>query len=429
MLTNCTSRLALLATSLALAATGASASTAAAALPPGNTAQQWNQVAQDAVISTGMFQNEALLYMAYTQAAVYDAVTSIEGGYAPYGPKIPAPAGASPDAAVVEAAYRTLVHYLPTQSATLDPLHTDALEQIPDGPAKAAGIDVGATAAAAIIELRDGDGRQPVGTLTPFTPPASAGLAFWEPTPPQFLPPQTPWLKDVHPFVLDAVNRVLPGPPPALDSSKWVHEYDEIKVWGRATGSPRTQEQTDIARFWTTNVIRQYNSAFRDLATGHGLSLLKTARLLAMGAIVGADTQIACWNAKYHYGFWRPITAIATPGRDDANALTQKDPTWTPTLPTPNHPEYPAAHGCLTSAMAEVFSEFLGTNRIDVTLTSTTVPTMPTRHFERAHDLRAEIINARLWGGLHYRDSSIKGVTLGRKVARYDLHHAFRPTG
>jgi hypothetical protein len=148
-----------------------------------------------------------------------------------------------------------------------------------------------------------------------------------------------------------------------------------------------------------------------------------------MGNIAGADTQIACWNAKYHYGFWRPITAIATPGRDDGNPLTATDPTWTPTLTTPNHPEYPAAHGCLTSAMAEVFSEFLDTNRIDVTLTGTTVPTMPTRHFERANDLRAEIINARLWGGLHYRDSSVKGVTLGRKVARYVLSHAFQPTG
>jgi hypothetical protein len=188
----------------------------------------------------------------------------------------------------------------------------------------------------------------------------------------------------------------------------------------------RTQEQTDTALFWTTNVVRQYNTAFRDVAAGHGFDLLATARLLALGNVVAADTQIACWNAKYRYGFWRPITAIATPGRDDGNPLTAKDLTWTPTLTTPNHPEYPAAHGCLTSAMAGVFTAVLDTRRIDLTLTSTTVPTMPTRHFATADDLRAEIVEARLWGGLHFRGSSLAGVKLGRRVSRYVLEHAFR---
>jgi len=412
---------------LFLAVAGATAGQAAA-LPPGNSAQQWNVIAQDTVVNTpGMFQNEALLYMSYVQAAVYDAVTSIEGGYEPYGPEIRASRRASVDAAVVEAAYRTLIQYFPAQATMIGALRVEALALIPDGSAKTEGIAVGARAAADIIALRAGDGRQPVGTLTPYTPPASAGLAFWEPTPPAFLPPQTPWLKDVRPFVIKRADDFLPGPPPALDSRRWVNEYNEIKLWGRATGSPRTQEQTDIATFWTTNVIRQYNTAFRDVATSHGLSVLQTARLLAMGNVAGADTQIACWNAKYHYGFWRPVTAIAQSGRDDGNPLTTKDPSWTPTVVTPNHPEYPGAHGCFSSAMAEVFSTFLGTQRIDVTLTSTTVPTMPTRHFERAQDLRAEIVEARLWGGMHFRDSSVKGVKLGRRVAHYVLTHAFQP--
>ena len=419
--------LALLAAAFLLAIGGATQSEAAL-LPPGNPAQQWNAIAQDTVVSTpGMFQNEALLYMSYTQLAVYDAVAAIDGRYQQYGPRIAAPAGASADAAVAEAAYRTLVHYFPAQAETLAAAHIEALARITDGPAKSDGTAVGATAAANLIAVRADDGRQPVGTLTPYTPPAAAGPAFWEPTPPAFLAPQTPWLKDVRPFVIESPDRFLPEPPPALDSQRWVDDYNEIKLWGRATGSPRTPEQTDIARFWSTNVIRQYNTAFRGIATDHGLGLLQTARLLALANITGADTQIACWHAKYHYGFWRPITAIAATGRDDDNAATAKDPTWTPTLTTPNHPEYPAAHGCLTSAMAEVFSNFLNTNRIDVTLTSTTAPTMPTRHFERANDLRAEIINARLWAGLHYRNSSVQGVTLGRKVAKYVLRHALQP--
>jgi hypothetical protein len=421
-------RLVALSVAMMLLAAAAHAGRAAATLPPGNSAQQWNAIAQDTVVNTpGMFQNEALLYMSYVQAAVYDAVTSIEGGYEPYGPEIRASRRASVDAAVGEAAYRTLIQYFPAQAASLDAFHVEALALIPDGSAKTKGIAVGATAAADIIALRADDGRQPVGTLTPYTPPASAGLAFWEPTPPAFLPPQTPWLKDVRPFVIHSADDFLPPPPPSLDSRRWVNEYNEVKLWGRATGSPRTQEQTDIATFWTTNVIRQYNTAFRDLATSHGLSVLQTARLLAMGNVAGADTQIACWNAKYHYGFWRPVTAIAQPGRDDGNPSTTQDPTWTPTVATPNHPEYPGAHGCFSSAMAEVFSTFLGNQRIDITLTSTTVPTMPARHFERAEDLRAEIVEARLWGGMHFRDSSVKGVELGRRVAHYVVTHAFQP--
>jgi len=399
-------------------------------LPPGNVAQQWNTIAQDTVVNTpGMFINEGFLYMAYAQTAVYDAVTSIEGGYRPYAAKVAAPADASADAAVVEAAYRTLTHYFPSQISALDAFRAESLGLISDGTPKDHGIAVGDAAASNIIAVRADDGRQPVGTITPYTPPASAGLAFWEPTPPGFLPPQTPWLKDVRPFVIPDADRFLPGPPPALDSQQWVEEYNEILTWGRATGSPRTQEQTNIALFWSTNGVRQYNTAFRDVATNHVLNLLQTARLLAIGDIVAADTQIACFNAKYHYGFWRPVTAIATAGRDDGNPATVKDPTWTPTLTTPNHPEYPAAHGCLTSAMAEVFSGFLGTNRIDITFTSTVVPTMPTRHFARANDLRAEIIEARLWGGLHYRGSSVAGEVLGRSVGKYVLKHAFQPVG
>jgi hypothetical protein len=243
------------------------------------------------------------------------------------------------------------------------------------------------------------------------------------------LPAQTPWIATVRPFILTSPDQFLPDPPPALSSNEWADEYNEIQRWGRLHDSPRTAEQTGIALFWTTNPVAQYNTAFRDLATSHALSVLETARLYAMGNIVGVDSTIACMNAKYHYGFWRPLTAIRADG--DGNAATSAEPDWTPTVTTPNHPEYPAAHGCVTSAMAEVFSNFLDTSRIDVTLKSTVVspdpnvPTIASRHFERAEDLRAEIINARLWGGMHYTGSTKAGIVLGRKVAQYDLKHAF----
>ena len=415
---------------------------AAAAPAPPNTVSRWDEIAQNTVVSSGAFQNEGLVYMAYVSAAVYDAATSIQGGYEPYGHRIPPPRGASTDAAVIEAAYRTLVNYFPAPRATsapdLDALHSEALAEIPSGPAKDDGIAVGAAAAAQVIALRAHDGRvTPIGSSSPFSPVPGPGA--WRRTPPAFASPQTPWVGAMRPFLLRSPGQFLPGPPAALHSRAWVRGVAEVKAYGGATGSARTAEQTDVARFWSTNVIVQYNQALRELAAARGLGLLETARLMAMVNVVGADAQIAVMNAKYHYGFWRPVTAIdpgavsaldgPVPGHEDGNPATVEERGWRPLLTTPNHPEYPAAHGSLTSAMVEVFSEFLDRDRFDLTLTSTVVPSMPTRHFNSGHELRREIVDARLWGGLHYRFSTRAGVRLGRDVARYDLAHAFRPAG
>ena len=414
---------------------------AAAALPAGNGVQQWDEIATKTVVASGAFQNEGLTYMAYVSAAIYDSVTSIRGTYKPLVEKVAAPEGASTQAAVVEAAYRTLVYYFPTPRAAgspdLDALYAEALRAIPDGPAKWAGVRVGATAAVQVIYARRHDGRQQVvASTSAFSPKLAAGV--WRRTPSAFAAPQTPWVGREHPFVLERADQFLPAAPPKLTSSKWVGQFNEIKALGRATGSSRTSEQTDVARFWSTNVVAQYNQAVRDTALKRGLDMLETARLMAMVNIVGADAQIACMNAKYHFGFWRPVTAIdpssvsasdggPTPGFDDGNRATAEEPGWRPLLATPNHPEYPAAHGSLTSAMAEVFTYFLNTPNIDLTLSSTIVPTMPSRHFATAEDLRTEIVNARLWAGLHFRNSSEAGVTLGRKVAHFDLGRAFQP--
>jgi hypothetical protein len=205
----------------------------------------------------------------------------------------------------------------------------------------------------------------------------------------------------------------------------------------------RSAEQTAVAWFWSANVVRQFNRVGRDIAAAHGLSLLKTARLLAMVNLVGADALMSTLYAKYHYLFWRPVTAIdptavtadgfgPVPGHDDGNPATVEQTGWRPLLTTPNHPEYPAAHGVITSAMAEVFSTFLGTNQIDLDIHGFDAGGPPgnldaERHFDMTNDLRHEIIDARLWAGLHYHFSGVAGVVFGRKVARYDLRHAFRP--
>ena len=423
------------------------ASPVSATLPPGNTVEQWNKIAEDTVVGSGAFQAEGLVYMSYTSAAVYDAAVAIDGDFEPYGPPITAPPGASVDCAIVEAAYRTLVNYFPLQAGTLGALYAEALLNFGGCTADGgAGTVVGLQAANDIIALRAGDGRMiPIGTtsLFPTLPPAPG---VWRLTPP-FQSPQTPWVGNVRRFILHSVDQFLPDPPPSLQSSEWVEAFNEVKAYGPATGSARTDEQTAIAKFWSANVIRQFNRAGRDIVDARGLGLLETARLAAMINLVGADALMSTLHAKYHYLFWRPVTAIngsldptavtndgfgPVPGYDDGNPATVEQAGWRPLLTTPNHPEYPSAHGTLTSAMAEVFRAVLGTNRIDLDIHGFD-PAGPAgnlnavRHFERTSDLRREIINARLWAGLHYRFSTVVGIGLGRQVAHFDLRHAFQP--
>jgi hypothetical protein len=411
-----------------------------------DTVLQWDEIAANTVVKSGAFQNEGLIYMAYVSSAVYDAVTSIEGHFRANGPKIRAPRGASADAAVVEAAYRTLIFYFPAPRAAgspdLDALYSAALAALPATSSTAKGIAVGLQAANDIIASRATDGRQtPIGvtSLFPLLPP-DAGV--WRRSPPAFGAPQTPWVGDVQTFILRRPDQFLPPPPPSLASTKWANAFEQIKSLGDAASTTRTQEQTDIAKFWTANVILQYNRALRDLAVGQALDLVDTARLMAMVNIVGADAQISVMNAKYHYLFWRPVTAIdptsvtadglgPTLGFDDGNPATAELTGWRPLLTTPTHPEYPAAHGSLTSAMAEVFSQFLDTPRINIDIhgfdpNGTAGNLDAVRHFDTTNDLRDEIINARLWGGLHYTFSTVAGVNLGRRVAKYDLRHAFQ---
>jgi hypothetical protein len=426
---------------------GATSPGAQAVLPAlPNTVQQWNKIAEDTVVGSGAFQGEGEVYMAYATTAVYDAVVAIEGGYEPYGPAISAPAGASVDCAVVEAAYRSLLHYFSSNATlvgNLNGYYSDALSNLNGCAADGGkGTSVGLAAANGMIDLRSGDGRMtPVGTTSSFET-KEPGPGVWRLTPP-FVAPQTPWLGSVQPFLLKSAGQFQPEPPIPLASREWVRAFDEVKTYGRATDSPRTAEQTAVARFWTANVIRQFNGAARDFATAHALSLLETARLLAMVNTVSADALMSVLNSKYRFLFWRPVTAIdptavtadgfgPVPGFDDGNPATVEEPGWRPLVVTPNHPEYPGAHGTNTSAMAEVFSEFLGTDNIDLDIHGFDAAGAAgnldaVRHFNTADELRAEVVDARLWGGIHYRFSTEAGVQLGRKVAHYGLNHAFKP--
>ena len=261
----------------------------------------------------------------------------------------------------VEAAYRTLRYYFSSFPVLLANLDADYAEALSPSNLDGCTADGGAGTGCRPGGCQRGhlqphhrsqpDGRMtPIGVTSPF-PTLPPGPGVWRLTPP-FAAPQTPWVGNVRRFVLQSVDQFLPDPPPSLQSDEWVEAFNEIKAYGAATSSVRTEEQTAIAKFWSANVIRQYNRVGRDIAAARGLSLLETARLAAMVNLVGADALMSALYAKYHYLFWRPVTAIdptavitdgfgPVPGYDDGNPATVEQTGWRPLLTTPNHPEYP----------------------------------------------------------------------------------------
>jgi hypothetical protein len=380
----------------------------------------WNDIAQRSAIQVAKQSTaHAMISIAFVQAAVYDAVVAIEGGYQPYQVRLAQLPEASVDAAVATAAHHVLVHYFPAQQAALDADYAASLAAVADGPAKLAGIAVGQATAAGTIARRQNDGFEADIGFTMPTP----GPGAWQL--PEGQTAMTPWVSKLRPFMLRSTDQFRPGPPRALSSRAWADDFHEVKTIGSLNSPSRSAEQTDIARFWTTNPIVQYNVAFKELALARNLNAVQTARLFAMGNLVGADALIACFDAKYAYLFWRPQFAIPL-GDSDNNPATIADPDWKPLVGTPPHPEYPSGHGCLTGAQAKVFATFLGTKQIAIDLTST-VPDLqqPRRHYKRVADLTQEVVDARIWGGIHFRDATIEGLVLGERVADWTLKRHF----
>ena len=393
-----------------------------------NVAQQWNKIAEDTAVGAGAFQGEAFEYIAYVSAAMDRAANPGERN------------GQSADAAVAQAAHDVLVHYFPAKTADFDAALATSLAGVAEGAAKRNGINYGALAADKILRERADDGLQtPIASTSPFpTLPWAAGV--WRLTPGAYAKPQTPWIANMRLWVLRSADQFQPPPPPSLQSQTWVDAFNQVKSLGDKNSVTRTPEQTTVANFWVANVNRQWGILTRNLATSLGLDVAESARFFAMVDVTLADACIAWMNAKYHYLFWRPVTAIDPTsvtndgfgtfpvGANDGNPLTLEQPGWRPLLTTPNHPEYPSAHSTFTSAVAEVLTRFLGTPNIDVDIQGMADFSM-TRHFATADQLRTDVGNGRIWAGLHYRVSVNAGAELGREVADYDLDHAFSTGG
>ncbi len=381
----------------------------------------WSLIAQNSAVPVGQkFPGEAAVYMGIVHAAMYDAAVGVAGGYEPYRVSLNAPAGASLDAAVATAAHHVLAVLFPGQQAALDTAYAASLAAIPEGQAKQDGIAAGEQVGAGFEDLPAIPGLS--ATVPYVQPPPGPGV--YEPT--AATPPLGTRLPLVVPLALDAASQFpLDGPPP-LSSHEWASDFKKVKKLGRIDSAFRTEEQTRTALFWTDHDIPQWNRNLVRLAAARHLGPVRTARLLAMAHVAGGDAMIACFEAKYHFLNWRPVHAIQR-ADTDGNPLTEPDAAWQPLRPTPNHPEYPSAHACHTTAIAAAMEKFFGTVNVPFSLDS--MVTGETRHYARPKDVVREVNLARVWAGFHYPSSDEDGSHLGRKVGRFVTQRFFRPLG
>jgi hypothetical protein len=339
---------------------------------------------------------------------MYDAVAAVEGGLDPFATGVTAPPEASADAAVAQAARDVLVARVPGQATPVQIAYDAYMASIPDGPAKDAGKAVGAVAAAGMLAMRLGDHYDDVVPYVQATP----GPGVFEP-----IAPSTPTdvkLGRVRPFTYSDQSAYRPGAPLDLGSKRYARDVAEVQEYGRAVGSVRTTEQTETVRFFTDQAYVQYSRALRGLANARALDLRESARLLGYVYVSVADTMIACWEAKFHYNFWRPNHAIQRADTDD-NPATTPELTWLP-LVVGNHPEYPSGHACFTAAVTESLHRYFGTKELGFAVSSAVVG--KTRTYQSLDDLVADVENARVWGGLHFRTTMTETAKDFRRIAR-----------
>ena len=377
----------------------------------------WNIVAIDAA-RTFANPNPATRAVAIGHLAAYDAVNAITHSGEQYLPgSIAVTAPASLDAAAIQAFHDALVFAIPAKKDDLDKAAEKALKKLTDGAAKSNGIAAGAAAAAALIAARTNDGAE-----TPQAYPGEDALGKWRPTPTGLLAANTPEWATLKPFALAAANQFDPGPPPALSSGRYATDLLETKVYGAGTGSVRTAEQTNIAKFWAQQTHLPFYLLARSFSQARSLSVDENARFFGQLSLAIADSRIAVWNAKYEYAFWRPVTSINSQ-LDDGNADTTPDPEgdWAPLLETPNHPEYVSGHSATGAAAATVLGHWFGDDNAFAVTSETLVGAAYTRRFTSFSDAAKENALSRIYGGIHYRFSNEAGLTLGTKVADYVL--------
>jgi hypothetical protein len=391
----------------------------------------WNAIAEKAVKTAGHPPPVAALDFAIVHLAIYDAVESIDRRYHPYHSLVPGATG-SLSAAIAQAGHDVLVGLFPLQSGTIGQDYSSFLT--------ANGIDlldpglaVGTQAAADILTLRLNDGRFP-----PNPPPflGSNAIGQWRPTPsllppppPSFAPGLTPWVASVTPFTMKSNSQFRVDPPPDVTSKQWTEDYNEVRTVGSLTSAIRTVEQTDIGYFWADSGPVLWQNALRYISRNYLNDIGASARMYALAEAALADAQIACWESKYFYNFWRPITAIRL-GDQDGNRETKLDPDWQPLINTPNFPEYPSGHASTSGAVSHMLRLFFGSDVLNFQMTTTNPnAAQKIRFFTRFSQAEDEVIDARVYVGIHYRNTDRVSRAQGLRVANWVFKNYLRPIG
>jgi hypothetical protein len=402
------------------------------AVAPGaraDTVTDWNRIAVQEVITAGAARPgpSGALDIAVVQLAVYDAVQAIVGQYQPYHCVVPGASG-SPDSAAAKAARDVLVNRFPSRAVAIEAIYQQYLSDHPLLDANDPGVAVGTSAAACIIALRATDGSFPNPPPPPFI--GSLEIGVWRPTPPAFAPMAAPWLANVTPFALNSPSQFRAQENPALNSPEYTRDYNEAKLLGKSDSTARTAAQTDLANFWNSNYVALWCSVTRNLAEANLDNVGDTARLLALVSMSMADSAITSWDSKIAFVSWRPITAIRE-GDNDGNPKTVGDPSWSPLIATPPYPDHTSGANNLTASATRALSLFFGTNEMNFSVTTTNPgPTLvDTRDFTKFNDVQEEVVNARIYEGIHFRFADEAARKQGRLVAQWAHSHFLRPVG
>jgi hypothetical protein len=376
----------------------------------------WNERAVALGYTARATPGESARNIAILHIAMFEALNSIEPRYTPYRTRLTAEPGTSLEVTAAAAAHYVLARAYPDQAKQLSKALEAALATVPDGPSKTEGIRLGEQAARMILDERRTDGADAANTYRPFT---MAG---------KYVPTEFPVMSSwgiVRPFALKSGNQFRPPPPYSLNSAKWTKDYNEVKKMGAKSGSARNEEQSQIARFWELTGPATYNPVARQVAEAKAFDVLDNARLFALFSMAAADAGVAIFEAKYKYNFWRPVTAIRNADLDGNNA-TERDPNWEPFIRTPMHPEYPCAHCTFQSTAASVLRTFFESDAATFKLSSTSAPGV-TRSFNKLSDYVAEVVNARVYDGVHYRTSGEAGAAMGLKIGEYTVRNFLKP--
>jgi hypothetical protein len=389
---------------------------------------QWNANATSFLTGPAAWQAPpvSMLHLAMVHGAVFDAVNAIDGGYTPYLVSPDATPFDSQDAAAATAACLVLTNIVgdPALAATTAPallpalatLCQNAIDAIPASPAKTGGINAGVAAANAMIAARTGDGR-----FGPFRFATGTAPGVWRPPLPPFTIDPNSWIKDVKPFMIQSSSQFRTKGPWALTSPQYAREFNEVKSIGSLTSTTRTQHQTDAALYWAVHPPATWSRIVRGLDAEAGLSSADAARLYAQIYLTGADSAISIWDDKAHWSFWRPITAIRE-AATDGNPATEADPNWLPLIGNPPYPEHPSGHLGVSGSFVETLQEFFHTNQMSWTDTIAG----RTMAYTRLSDALNEIIELRIWSGIHFRAADEQSAHLAKQVAKWRKHHYFK---